>query len=60
MQAEYERANGILEGLAEQRLDGILELPAEAGDATVVAHAFAGGDRWHETGRHWFRLRVET
>ena len=47
LKAEYERANGTLEGLAEQRLGGILELPAEAGDATVTVRAVTGGDSLH-------------
>ncbi len=53
-----ERANGTLEGLAEQQTGRILELPAEAGEATVVVEAVTGGDSWHATKAHWSRLHV--
>jgi hypothetical protein len=56
--AECERANGTLRGIAEQRLGGILELPAEVGDAIVVVRAVTGGDSWHEDTMHWPRLHV--
>ncbi len=47
LKAVLERANGTLEGLAEQQVGGTLELPAEVGHATAVVRACAGGDSWH-------------
>ena len=48
----------LWKGLVEQRLGGILELPAEVGDATVVVKAVTGGYGWHDSAIHWFRLHV--
>ncbi len=56
--AEFEIANGTLEGLADQWIGGLLELLAEVGDATVLARACTGGDSWHETEKHWFCLHA--
>ena len=53
--AEFDRANGMLEGLVEQRTCDLLELTAEVGDATVVAKTVTGGDIWHAT-KFWLHV----
>ena len=46
LKAEYEMVNNTMEGLRSGTADGILELPAEAGEHNVVARVPDNSDRW--------------